>query len=351
MKKILIALVAAISFSACSTEIEVNAEWKDVTVVFGLLDVSDTIQYIKISKAFLGEEDAFVMAQEPDSLYYSPGAITAVLEEYKNGNLTKTIVLNRDETVPKDSGVFASPNQVIYSTTEPLDQNASYKLVINKGNDPADVVTAETQIVNTFSWKGDLGKPFWEVHFAGSDNTAEELYFQTAQNGRLYETHVRFYYMEESRFDKSDTVLKFVDWKLDNITSSNLEGTQVLGNDVVGSNFYRLIDSRLDPDPTVWRHPRHIDVSVYVASDEFATYLNVNQPSSSIAQERPTYTNIENGEGLLGSRISKIREGVELTHRSHDSLQCGRFTNDLSFVSYFWDNVNDVHIDTIRICQ
>ena len=71
MKKILIALVAAISFSACSTEIEVNAEWKDVTVVFGLLDVSDTIQYIKISKAFLGEEDAFVMAQEPDSLYYS----------------------------------------------------------------------------------------------------------------------------------------------------------------------------------------------------------------------------------------------------------------------------------------
>ena len=39
-------------FSACETDFDVNAEWEETTVVFGLLDDSKDIQYIKINKAF-----------------------------------------------------------------------------------------------------------------------------------------------------------------------------------------------------------------------------------------------------------------------------------------------------------
>ena len=48
-------------FSACETDFDVNAEWEETTVVYGLLDASDqnTLQKIKISKAFLGNMDGF----------------------------------------------------------------------------------------------------------------------------------------------------------------------------------------------------------------------------------------------------------------------------------------------------
>ena len=58
-------------FSACETDFDVNAEWEETTVVFGLLDASegkDQLQKIKISKAFLGNMDAYQMAQYSDSI-------------------------------------------------------------------------------------------------------------------------------------------------------------------------------------------------------------------------------------------------------------------------------------------
>ena len=41
-------------FSACETDFNVNADWEETTVVFGLLDASDEnqLQKIKISKYF-----------------------------------------------------------------------------------------------------------------------------------------------------------------------------------------------------------------------------------------------------------------------------------------------------------
>ena len=35
-------------FSACETDFDVNAEWEEITVVFGLLDQSQEKQYIRI---------------------------------------------------------------------------------------------------------------------------------------------------------------------------------------------------------------------------------------------------------------------------------------------------------------
>ena len=49
-------------FSSCETDFDVNAEWDDVTIVYGLLDPNNEIQLIKINKAYLGAGDAIQMA-------------------------------------------------------------------------------------------------------------------------------------------------------------------------------------------------------------------------------------------------------------------------------------------------
>ncbi len=75
MRKILVLLIAccvSVSLQNCSNEFELTEKWKDITVVYGLLDGSDTAQYILIEKAFLDEStSALLIAQNPDSLFYN----------------------------------------------------------------------------------------------------------------------------------------------------------------------------------------------------------------------------------------------------------------------------------------
>jgi hypothetical protein len=68
----ILVLLATCFFTSCKNDVEINGEWKDISVVFGLLNQSDTAHYVRISKAFLGEGDALVFAQQFDSLYYRP---------------------------------------------------------------------------------------------------------------------------------------------------------------------------------------------------------------------------------------------------------------------------------------
>ena len=51
MKKITsIFLLIIVSFSSCESDLDINSEWEQVTVVFGLLDQSQEKQYIRINK-------------------------------------------------------------------------------------------------------------------------------------------------------------------------------------------------------------------------------------------------------------------------------------------------------------
>jgi hypothetical protein len=119
LKSILLSAFAGILlFSACENEVDINADWKDVPVVFGLLDADSTEQFIRISRVFLGEGDALAFAQIQDSLYYKDGEIVAKVSEFINGNETRNWVLDRRTDIAKDTGIFASPGQVLYSFEE-----------------------------------------------------------------------------------------------------------------------------------------------------------------------------------------------------------------------------------------
>src|ERR1044072_3856815 len=92
-KSIWISALAAVLFNSCSTDIDLLENYKPITVVYGLLDVHDNVQYIKINKAFLGEGNALVMAQQSDSINYKPGELTVQLQQLNpsTGEVLQTI--------------------------------------------------------------------------------------------------------------------------------------------------------------------------------------------------------------------------------------------------------------------
>jgi len=123
-----IALVLGLVFSmsACDNEVDINADWKEILVVYGLLDPLDSVQYIKVNKAFLNEnENALKVAQNPDSLFLKDARVTLL-----HINSGKLIELQRVNEIPKPPGVFAQDPNYLYKTTEPILENEPYKLVV-----------------------------------------------------------------------------------------------------------------------------------------------------------------------------------------------------------------------------
>lgn len=334
MKKIIFLFVTILLslFFSCTTDFDVNAEWKDITVVYCLLNQNDSAHLVKVNKAFLGEQDAYIMAQISDSFNYEN--INVSLEQWKNNDFFQTIILDTTY-INKESGIFATDNNIIYKTSDSIYADSEYKLVINiPGKEP---VTSSTKLIDGFRVLNNFEAPQRVIGFSSSSPETIEWY--STKNARLYELTIRFHYSE---ITGSVTVAKFFDWKQPTKLSTNLDGLEKMSLEIPGESFYQFIAANISVDESVKRIAGCLDFMFMLGGDDLNTYIEVSRPSNTIVQEKPAFTNIANGVGIFSCRYDKNIFGKELSDRSIDSLSCGQYTKDLRFVksngNFCWDD-------------
>lgn len=323
---IFLAILLCFFISSCSTDVDVIGEWKETMVVYGLLNPSDAVHYIKIGKAFLGEEDAFVMAQEYDSLYYS-NDLEITLQRIKSGVLIETITLQKDASITKDSGTFSSPNQILYKTNQPIYGDSKYTLEITNTN-TGNYTTASTFLVKDFTI--DKPKTTESVNW-NLINSDYKVKWQSAENGKLYQLTIRFNYTEENTATQV-TESKYIDWVFTPEESNNTSAGEDMEVAIDGQSFYTFVASMIEPNGLVNRSIGKLDFIITIAAEDFTTYMEVNQPSSGVLQEKPVFTNIENGIGIFSSRFEKTVSGLNMSTSSQDSLRFGSHTKNLGFL-------------------
>ncbi|MBI4649005.1 MAG: DUF4249 family protein [Bacteroidia bacterium] len=348
-KNILYFVLFIIILYSCRTDFNINAEWEDITVVYGLLDQDDTAHYIKINKTFLGDEDAYIMAQESDSLYYDSLYVT--LEEWKNNSLSNTFILSKTvNEISKDPGIFSNERNILYKTTASLDALAEYKLLIYIPHFDKEV-TASTELISGLIIKGTWQDEHKEVNLVSEQEIIELV---SAKNAKIYDLTLRFHYYE------TYNELTFTEDSIDYFCSSILSGT-ALGSEKLelilnGQLFLQYLASRLKNDPLIRRVARStkyytglppndmgpVDIIISMGGEDLFTYIEVNMPSNGIIQEKPAYSNISNGGiGIFSCRHSKIIRDKEFTGRSLDSLALSKSTRFLNFRdqngNYWWE--------------
>src|SRR5688500_1282174 len=118
------------TFNSCKQDFDITAEYKEMPVVYGLLNWQENTHYIRIQKGYLIEGDASLAAGIPDSIYY-PDILTVKLKTLPNG---ATYSLNRVDGnnmgLPKDSGIFATTPNILYTFNGNLDPTKTYRLEI-----------------------------------------------------------------------------------------------------------------------------------------------------------------------------------------------------------------------------
>lgn len=287
------AVLLSVMGLSCSTDVDLYADYKDITIVYGLLDDAADTTFIKVTKAFLGPGNALVIAQNPDSSNYAE-KLDVKLKGKKGNNDLPEITLDTITIHNKLAGdsVFYFPSQLLYYTTAALDPLATYQLVINRGDKE---VTASTSMVEPFS----VSYPTNRISFSAT--VPAQLRWGSAKNGKRYEVNLVFHYRELAP-GSQDTINKTMNWYLGTSKSATLDGGEQLDVSYLGEEFYNRLGQELDDILNVKRWAGEVDVIVSAGGDQLSTFIDVNAPSNSIVQELPEYTNVENGYGIFSSR-------------------------------------------------
>jgi len=327
---VLAAIIIASVFAGCKNDLDVTADYKEITVVYGLLNQRDTAHYIKINKAYLGEGSAFVMAGVADSINYQAADLDVKLEEYNaNGVLTNSFTLSRTvNEIAKDTGLFATDANVLYKLKQRLDSTRSYKLIVNN-NKTGNTITSQTNLIKTLTIQSPALNS--TINLIPINNLPFTVKFKSEKYAQVYSLTIRFNY-----FDDVNGVLtsRFVDWRFPNVKSSNANGGEDVLIPLDGDGLFRVLQDELEPPPVgTVRRSGKLQFMFYAGGEELSTYLDVNGPSNTLQQEKPEYTNIVNGLGIFSSRLNINRNNITMAPQSLDSLLNGRFTDDLGFVN------------------
>jgi hypothetical protein len=340
MKKQLLSIgLLGLIVGGCSTDFDVIAPYKEIIVVDGLLDEVDSIQSVKISKAFLGEGNAYIMAQQKDSINYA-NVLDVKMDRIFDGQVVETFSLTRNELNNKDSGIFYYPFHVLYTTNHPLLTDGSeYKIRVTNTETGASV-SSQTKIVKDI----DLRFPLPHIPTIPSRDTVDlasawtspfNVIFVPGGNSRIYDFILRFHYRE---IDPSGNSTEHsIDWNFNDQSTTNQ--TNEIFFKFYKYDMYYMIGERIPVKTGYIRRTDSLSTSVrafefivVAGSEDLQTYYQLQLPTTGIVQELPTFTTVQNGLGLFTSRIihSTSYYPSDLTC---DSLEHSQFTSDLNFRS------------------
>ena len=316
-------------FYSCSTDVNLYADYKEIPVVYGLIDVKADTNYVKITRAFCGTNDNPINANEVAPIYDSsnyPVKLDAFIVELKSTHdqpfkpTGRQIWLDTLTIHNKENGLFYAPHQKLYYTKERFNTNEGndkyrYKLYVVTPD--YDTVTSETSVLG-----GDIMVSSTPLNFQSAQTDAlSQMIFSSTEEAVLYEIGMRFNYLEGH--SGQPMAKKNVTWTY---------GAKVLGayEKVEGTeNLYRLYYSvnslfnfleRAIGNDTVWdeNHPnvvRYMDdfeVFITAAGEDFNNYYQFLQMTQNGLSLSSDYSNIEGGCGLFSSRIM-VRNKVRLT--------------------------------------
>ena len=251
MRKIIpmLCLAAMMGFGACSTDVDLYTEYKEVPVIYGLLDArADT--------------------------------------EYRNGDSLREIVLDTITIHDKEQGVFYAPDQKLYYTTEALGQNTSnrkysYRLKVTL---PTGELTTTTVLVGSPSFDvQSLAVNFSQEYFG----TLRPFLFRPALNAAYYEFELAFTFKEQ-RTPDGDSVSRTFRWRVGSHDEEYLSTHLVDGSYAFKyrpETFYEQLAAFIGGDTTTDGLKRYIsdypiEATITACGEELWRYQYINNAAA-----------------------------------------------------------------------
>ncbi len=307
---ILTVLAALFFITACNNKLNILSPYKNVTVVYGLMDQSDTAHYIRVNKAFEGLGNAYTMAQQFDSSYYPANQLNVQLVCFNGyGTKVSTTTLTADSSILLPPGTFSYPKQILYKTKAKLSvldiygNNNTYQLVVTNLK-TGQVLYGSTQLLPDVTFTQGLGGTSSSaLPMSSSSSNPSLIKWNSSINGRIYQMAFRFFYHEQTGSFNGE---RYFDWIFSPQTSSTIAGGQSMEYSYSEQEFFQEVRTTVPIIAGAVRRADSIQVLFTTGSDDFNTYIQLSQPSLGLNQDIPSYSDVKNGIGIYTARHTQI---------------------------------------------
>lgn len=327
----------------CKTDFDVSGDYEEVAVVHFIIDKTDTTHFLKLNKTFLGEGNANVFAQVPDSSYFDNVEARVMEVDPGSGDITREWLLKDTIIENKEPGAFYYPEQLLYCfNAHDLDPTKRYRLHIDIENGKHIVTSQEgsdLELVDGVSMTSPIQNiPFRFYH--NGEYATQSIRFSLG-NAHIYNTQFFFRYRERNNDGTSS--IETMRWNLGDLNKDNIIGTN--GSAMAsGERFYELVREQVVENSEVFQRRVHeIETLITAGSEELHLYMLTNQPTSGLTQNKPEYSNVDGGLGIFTSRLTvnqikpvHVQESNAraLSTQSTDYLCRGPVTVHLDFCSH-----------------
>lgn len=360
-KLIIIFAAITILFNSCKNELNILAPYKETVSVYALLNPTAARQYVRINKIYLGEGNAYTMATVNDSINYKQGVLKVSLTRSFNGsaanttvgNPTKMEIILNDTVIQTEPGPF-NQNQRLWFTNDRLYATGEYHLKI-QNTQTGNEFTSKALMIDSILQPGTiqpLGSPFYPVPYSPSNPSwyyldlsvttlQRKIKFFSMPNARDYSAIMRLNYVDY--LTNGDSIQRTLDYNFSNMSSLTLDGGEEIIFNYTSSEYfnfiYNEISSKTESASVLNRRVVNIDFIITAGNQDFADFLRISAPSSSVAQDKPAYTNIDGGGyGIFACRSTYYKRkhlaNATIDHMASKKPLCDlRFKNSFGVVS------------------
>ncbi len=222
------------------------------------------------------------------------------------------------------NGPFTTEGHYLYRLPDNFDLNRANRYQVAVIRSDGSEAEASTGLVGNINIRIPVANPLGRVfdgriRFNPDQASATMIAFQP----------IIYFHYREYNLATGDSAYKTEEIRLPLQENSFGEISLVLSS----SEFTTALGGRIEADEDVIRFFEGIDITIWGAAEELVTYFQLNEPSTGINQNRPDFTQVSNGTGLVSSRTSSTREDVDLErNRYFPDLRFSDATCDLQFV-------------------
>jgi hypothetical protein len=313
--------VMLLALSACSNELRVNMDTGSLPVVYCILNLDDSVQFVRLAKSFFPEPG---YGAEPHlDVQRWEGPVEIYLEEWKDPLAPEIHEFYPSDTIRQDTGYFNRPSfRLFESSFRPAPDTPCYLYVFFPGSD-----------LHTWAYARTVGHPVVvtpdeipgrRITFSDKDNFTVQIR-PPVNSG--YHSFSFYFTVEEHLADGLN-----VDYFPFGASAYNESSGQLLVYQLNSNRFYSDLLERYAPlDGDSYRQITGLEFIDYSFGIEMKLYnqlyRNGTQP-----WEIQTYSSFSNGFGLFSSVARSRITNLELSALTLDILTTDPRYKSLKFI-------------------
>ncbi len=285
--------IFSLLLSSCTEDFDLTEPWKDIPVMYAMLNRFDTAQYVRIEKAFVSEDlSAAEIAKNPDSLYYKSAKVTLVNKTANKSYIMTKVDASKENYIRQEGDFATTPNFLYKVKTKDIILRGQDDIVIELDRgDGSKIVSSQINMIKDV--KLELDDLIRELGF---NPTLNQTYsWQPGSNAQVFNFKLNIQVEERNSTDGS-IVKKILST---NILSNGIEKNATIN----GKVFYDLLSSNLIANPAISRSILDVSLELKSGSKELRDYLTIVNANTGLTAslEIPRYSNISEGFGIVYS--------------------------------------------------